>query len=301
MDAAGPGPWAGTRGREEHRVVTLLPDCTELAGTGLDGTGLADEFALVAEAMGRYTGPPCVRRGRAVTTTGGYVSAVIWGDGEPGLVFLHDREESARVWDAVALILAMDLGRTAVAIDLPGHGESGPRRDGRYEPARITPAVAEAVHWFAPQARLVAGIGLGGLTALALRRRHPGLVPSIALVNTLPGQLADGPVSSGPASPACDELAQLPGPVTLIRGTGTGPVAAGDLAELRRQAPQLGVLTVTGTGPEALAAALDSLLAISLTPAGTPAGHPAGRGGSRSTWPGGAAGAGRPGRRRRPG
>ena len=250
-------------------MVTLVPDCTELV----------DEFALVAEAMGRYTGPPCVRRSRAVTTTGGHVSAVTWGDGEPELVFLHDREESARVWDAVALILAMDLGRTTVAIDLPGHGESAPRRDGRYEPARITPAVAEAVHWFAPQARLVAGIGLGGLTALALRRRHPGLVPSIALVNTLPGHPADGPVSAapgspGPASPACDELAQLPGPVTLIRGTGTGPVAPGDLAELRRQAPQLGVLTVTGTGPEALAAALDSLLAISLSPAG----HPAGRG-----------------------
>lgn len=270
-------------------MVTLLPDGTELDGarlngtgldgtglddTELDGTGLADEFALVAEAAGRYTGPPRVRRSQAVTTAGSYVSGVIWGDGEPELVFLHDREESARVWDAVALILATDLGRTTVAIDLPGHGESGPRRDGRYEPARITPAVAEALHWFAPQARMVAGIGLGGLTALALRRRHPALVPGIALVNTLPGRPADDPASPGPAGSACDELAQLPGPVTLIRGTGTGPVPPGDLAGLRRQAPQLNVLTVTGTGPEALAAALDSLLAISLTPAG----HPAGRG-----------------------
>ena len=250
MGAGGWNPGLGAADREEHLVVTLLPD----------GTERADEFALVAEAAGRYLGPPCVRRGRAITPAGGYVSGVVWGPGQPELVLLHDREESARVWDAVALILATDLGRTTVAIDLPGHGESSPRRDGRYEPARITPAVAEAIHWFAPEARLVAGIGLGGLTALALRRRHPGLVPGIALVNTLPGRPATDP--AGPAGPSCDELAQLPGPVTLIRGTGTGPVAAGDLAELRRQAPQLGVITVAGTGPEALAAALDSLLGI---------------------------------------
>jgi pimeloyl-ACP methyl ester carboxylesterase len=267
-------PGLGAADREEHLVVTLLPD----------GTERADEFALVAEATGRYTGPPCVRRRLAITPAGGYLSGVVWGPGQPELVFLHDREESARVWDAVALILAMDLGRTTVAIDLPGHGESSPRRDGRYEPARITPAVAEAIHWFAPRARLVAGIGLGALTALALRRRHPGLVPGIALVNTLPGRPAVGPAGPagpvgavGSGGPTCDELAQLPGPVTLIRGTGTGPVAAGDLAELRRQAPQLGVVTVTGTGPEALAAALDSLLGISLSPAGRPA---------VSSWPG---------------
>jgi pimeloyl-ACP methyl ester carboxylesterase len=47
--------------------------------------------------------------------------------------------------------------------------------------------VADAIRSFAPRARLVAGAGLGGLTALALRRRHARLLPGLALVSTLPG------------------------------------------------------------------------------------------------------------------
>jgi pimeloyl-ACP methyl ester carboxylesterase len=150
-----------------------------------------------------------------------------------------------------------------VAIDLPGHGQSSGRRDGRYEPARITPAVAEAIRWFAPHARLVAGTGLGGLTALALRRRHPWLVPGIALFDTLPGVPAASPAPAG-AGPACDELAQLSGPVTLIRRPGTGPLAPAELARLRHT-PQLGVLTLAGTQPTALAVALDGLVGVSLS------------------------------------
>jgi pimeloyl-ACP methyl ester carboxylesterase len=232
-------------------VVTLSQDCAEVA----------DEFSLVTEVA---AGLPCVRRSWANVPTGGQVSGVTWGTGTPELVLLHDRGESARAWDAVALTLALDLGRPAVAIDLPGHGQSTGRRDGRYEPARITPAVAEAIRWFAPDARLVAGTGLGGLTALALRRRHPWLVPGTALFDTLPGVPAASPGGAG-AGPACDELAQLSGPVTLIRRAGSGPLAPAELARLRQHAPQLGVLTLAGAQPMALAVALDGLLGVSLS------------------------------------
>lgn len=230
-------------------MVTLSQDCAELA----------DEFALVTEAT---AGLPCVRRSWADIPTGGQVSGVIWGTGTPELVLLHDRGENARAWDSVTLALALtlELGRPAVAIDLPGYGQSSGRRDGRYEPARITPAVAEAIRSFAPHARLVAGTGLGGLTALALRRRHPWLVPGIALFDTLPGVPA-----ASPGGVTCDELAQLSGPVTLIRRPGTGPLAPAELARLRQHAPQLGVLTLAGTQPMALAVALDGLLGVSLS------------------------------------
>jgi pimeloyl-ACP methyl ester carboxylesterase len=150
-------------------------------------TELGDEFALVARtaADAGIAGDevPRVRRGWVNVPAGGHVSGVFWGDGPPELVLLHDSGRSARAWDAVALA----FGRSAVAIDLPGHGRSDWRRDGRYEPALLAPAVAEAIRSFAPRARLVAGTGLGGLTALALRRRHARLLPALALVSALPG------------------------------------------------------------------------------------------------------------------
>jgi pimeloyl-ACP methyl ester carboxylesterase len=143
-----------------------------------------DEFALVAQAAaeaGTAGKLPKVRRGWVNVPAGGHVSGVFWGDGQPEVVLLHDIGESARAWDAVAVGIAFP----SVAIDLPGHGRSDWRRDGRYEPAKLAPAIAEAIRSFAPRARLVVGTGLGGRTALALRRRHARLVPSLAL---LPGR-----------------------------------------------------------------------------------------------------------------
>jgi pimeloyl-ACP methyl ester carboxylesterase len=150
-------------------------------------TELGDEFALVAQTAAEagiaLDEAPRVRRGWVNVLAGGHVSGVFWGDGPPELVLLHDSGQSARAWDAVALA----FGRSTVAVDLPGHGRSDWRRDGRYEPATLASAVAEAIRSFAPRARLVAGTGLGGLTALALRRRHARLLPALALVGTLPG------------------------------------------------------------------------------------------------------------------
>ncbi len=164
-------------------------------------TELGDEFALVAQTAAEAgiaadgAGASRVRRSWVNVPAGGHVSGVFWGGGSPELVLLHDSGQSARAWDAVALA----LGRPAVAIDLPGHGRSDWRRDGRYEPASLASAVAEAIRSLAPRARLVAGSGLGGLTALALRRRHARLLPALALVSTLPGSASgQGWLRSGP-------------------------------------------------------------------------------------------------------
>jgi len=165
-------------------------------------TELGDEFAVVeqtaAEAGVAGDGLPRVRRAWVNVPAGGHVSGVFWGDGQPGVVFLHDVGESARAWDAVALA----LGRPSVAIDLPGHGRSDWRRDGRYGPGKLASAVGEAIRSFAPRARLVVGSGLGGRTALALRRRQPRLVPRLALLRTLPGSAQGWPGPERFASPA---------------------------------------------------------------------------------------------------
>ncbi len=172
-------------------------------------TELGDEFALIAETAAEAgivaDGPPRVRRSWVNVPAGGHVSGVFWGNGPPEVVFLHDIGESARGWDAVALA----LGRPSVAIDLPGHGRSDWRRDGRYEPGTLTSAVAEAIRSFAPRAQLVAGSGLGGRTALALRRRQPRLLPRLVLVSTLPGSVPSRvPGAERFASPA-EALAAL--------------------------------------------------------------------------------------------
>jgi pimeloyl-ACP methyl ester carboxylesterase len=149
-------------------------------------TELDDEFALVAQTAaeaGAVGELPRVRRSWVNVPTGGHVSGIFWGDGPPEVVFLHDLGESARAWDGVALT----IGRPALAIDLPGHGRSDWRRDGRYQPGQLAPAVTEALRSFAPRARLVAGSGLGGRTALAVRRRQPRLVPAVALVGVTSG------------------------------------------------------------------------------------------------------------------
>jgi pimeloyl-ACP methyl ester carboxylesterase len=171
-------------------------------------TELGDEFALVAQtaeeagAGGRAL--PRVRRGWVNVPAGGHVSGVFWGEGQPELVFLHDLGESARAWDAVALT----AGRASVAIDLPGHGRSDWRRDGRYEPAKLAPAIAEAIRSFAPRARLVVGSGLGGHTALALHRRHPQLLPALAVLPPLPGAAREWPGPERFAGPS-EALAAL--------------------------------------------------------------------------------------------
>jgi pimeloyl-ACP methyl ester carboxylesterase len=169
--------------------VQWLGEAGHMAVDSEEFTELLDEFALIeqtaAEAGAALGELPRVRRAWVNVPAGGHVSAVFWGGGQPEVVFLHDIGESARSWDAVALT----LGRPSVAIDLPGHGRSDWRRDGRYEPGKLVPAIAEAVRSFAPRARLVAGNGLGGRTALALRRRQPRLLPRLALVGTLPGSV----------------------------------------------------------------------------------------------------------------
>ena len=62
----------------------------------------------------------------AVEVEPGRRLALVWGEAEPELVFLHGGAQNAHTWDTVALA----LDRPLVAVDLPGHGHSdgGARR-----------------------------------------------------------------------------------------------------------------------------------------------------------------------------
>jgi esterase len=111
------------------------------------------------------------------------LSVLVWGTATPELVLLHGGGQNARTWDLVALA----LGRAAIAIDLPGHGHSSWRADHDYGPGSNASAVAVAVAELAPQAAGVVGMSLGGLTTIRLAATRPDLVRKAVLVDVTPG------------------------------------------------------------------------------------------------------------------
>ncbi len=147
-----------------------------------------DEFSMFAENASEagleWKGQPSVARRWIELAPGRRLSALVWGEGPPELVLLHGGGQNAHTWDTVALALERPL----VAVDLPGHGHSDwPGDAANLDPRSMADDVACAVEVLAPDARLVAGMSLGGATAIALGTRHPRLVRTLLLVDITPG------------------------------------------------------------------------------------------------------------------
>jgi pimeloyl-ACP methyl ester carboxylesterase len=145
-----------------------------------------DEFGLFHENAAEYglpfDAPPTVRRTSVEVSPGYSLSALVWGTGEPELVFIHGGAQNAHTWDTVALAIGCPL----VAIDLPGHGHSDASPH-PVSPVTHAEAVAVAVRALAPKARAVIGMSLGGLTSIALAAQAPELVRKLILVDITPG------------------------------------------------------------------------------------------------------------------
>ncbi len=146
-----------------------------------------DEFSLFhenAEEFGiPYASPPVVRREAVEIEPGRSLSALVWGNADPELVFLHGGAQNAHTWDTVALA----LDRPLVAIDLPGHGHSDGGRNGSLAVEDNADDVAKVIAALAPEAKAVIGMSLGGVTTIALTDLHPELVRRVVLVDITPG------------------------------------------------------------------------------------------------------------------
>ena len=158
-------------------------------------TGVSDdEFRFLEENASEvglpWSGPPAVRRERLDLPSEQRISAIVWGEegAEAEIVLVHGGAQNAHTWDTVALA----LDRPLVAIDLPGHGHSSWRKDAQYEPRAIADDVADAIEQLAPNARLVVGMSLGGLTTAVVAARRPQLVRRLALVDVTPGVDEEG-------------------------------------------------------------------------------------------------------------
>jgi pimeloyl-ACP methyl ester carboxylesterase len=147
-----------------------------------DGLAGLPEFAFLAEnaQQAGVIGPlPPVER------VDGQVSALQWGNDPkrpPRIVFLHGGAQNAHTWDTVIV----GLGEPALAIDLPGHGRSAWRDDGDYTPQQNARAIEPLIRAHAPQADLIVGMSLGGLTAINLAAHHPDLVKNLVLIDVTP-------------------------------------------------------------------------------------------------------------------
>ncbi len=100
------------------------------------------------------------------------------------IVFVHGTRLTGAMWRSqIASLESMSV----VAIDLPGHGHSDHGRNGSTDVAANAPDIADAITALAPDAKVVVGMSLGGISTLALAAYAPQLVRSAVLVDVTPG------------------------------------------------------------------------------------------------------------------
>ncbi|MGM7668355.1 alpha/beta fold hydrolase [Microbacterium sp. A93] len=105
---------------------------------GVDPTAEIESIANFARRLGLPE--PVVRR-RRLGTDSDALSALQWGVGDPEVVLLHGAGLHAQTWNRMML----ELGIAALAIDLPGHGQSDRRPVDGYRVAAMGDQLAQAL------------------------------------------------------------------------------------------------------------------------------------------------------------
>jgi pimeloyl-ACP methyl ester carboxylesterase len=145
-----------------------------------------DEFSFLPDQAADAGIDAPIPRGERLNLTlpdGRTLSALHYGDAPPQVTFLHGAGLNAHTWDTT--ILAMGL--PALAIDLPGHGDSSWRPDAVYTGRTLAPDVAVGMNAWTSAPQLLVGQSLGALTAAAVAGSHPDLLRGLVLIDITPG------------------------------------------------------------------------------------------------------------------
>ena len=168
------------------------------AGPGVAGVGHdervsdpIDEFSFLPEQAAEAGIEASVPRGERLSLTladGRTLSALRYApadapDTAPVVTFLHGAGLNAHTWDSTILA----LGLPALAIDLPGHGDSSWRDDVAYIARVLAPDVAAGIDAWTDAPQLLVGQSLGGLTAPAVAASRPDLVRELVVIDITPG------------------------------------------------------------------------------------------------------------------
>ncbi|MEZ3159943.1 alpha/beta hydrolase [Microbacterium sp. BWT-B31] len=145
-----------------------------------------DEFSFLPEQAadaGLHVPIPPVERLRLDLADGRVLSALRYGSAPPVVTLLHGAGLNAHTWDTTVLA----LGLPALAIDLPGHGDSSWRDDAAYLPRLLAADAAAGMDAWTTAPQVLVGQSLGGLTAAAVAATRPHLVRTLVVVDITPG------------------------------------------------------------------------------------------------------------------
>lgn len=154
-----------------------------------------DEFSFLSEQAQALGVPlPPVARVQLSLGEGRELSGIQFGDQDAAVTLVHGAGLNAHTWDTTLLALHARSGASALALDLPGHGDSSWRADADYRGETLAADVATAISALTTGPQLLIGHSLGGMTSIHLAAENPELVRELVLVDIAPGvALGTGP------------------------------------------------------------------------------------------------------------
>ncbi|MGY1551350.1 alpha/beta fold hydrolase [Microbacterium sp. A588] len=144
-------------------------------------TAEIEGIANYARRLGRPA--PVVRR-RRLESSLGVLSALHWGEAEPQVVLLHGAGLQAQTWNRMLL----DLDVPALAVDLPGHGESPRRPVEGYSIGAMGDLLAQALTDAGIVPTLFVGHSLGSFIAARAAQAIQG-VQTLVVLDATPHRL----------------------------------------------------------------------------------------------------------------